>query len=55
MNSTIQTAPKVLTAGKLSLSLFQSRDAYGAIIDNTQDVYEMSFSGPGPFTERGVY
>lgn len=55
MNSTIQTAPKVLTAGKLSQSLFQSRDAYGVIIDNTQDDYEMSFSGPGPFKVKGVY
>jgi hypothetical protein len=55
-SSTVETAPLVLTAGKLSKSLFQSRNAYGTILDNDNDNYEMDFSGgPGPFQVRAIY
>jgi hypothetical protein len=42
--STIEKAPRVATVGKLSECLFQSRDSYGQILDNTDDIYEMSFT-----------
>jgi len=42
--STIEKGPKFATVGKLTECLFQSRDSYGQILDNTDDVYEMSFT-----------
>jgi hypothetical protein len=55
--STIQSAPTLLTAGKLSTSLFRSRNSYGTIIDNTVDVYEMTMVGPplGALSVIAVY
>ena len=35
--STVESAPLILTAGKLSQSLFQSRDSYGTILDNNTE------------------
>jgi len=28
---------------------------YGTILDNTEDEYEMSFTGPGDFTVDAIY
>lgn len=56
--STVESAPLILTAGKLSQSLFQSRDSYGTVLDNTNDVYEMSFTsskGVGSFNVIAIY
>lgn len=45
-SSTIETSETTLTAGKLSQATFQSRDTYGTILDNTEDNYVMTFTGP---------
>jgi hypothetical protein len=38
---TIQDAPVVLTSGKLSSSIFRSRNSYGTVVDNQNDLYTM--------------
>ncbi len=56
--STVESAPLILTAGKLSQSLFQSRDSYGTVLDNINDVYEMSFTSSksvGSFNVIAIY
>jgi hypothetical protein len=55
-NSTIQSAPVLLTAGKLSKSVFRSRNYYGTVLDNTQDFYEMKMvSGDVELVVSAVY
>lgn len=53
--STIMEAPTLLTAGKMSISRFRSRNSYGTIIDNDVDVYEMSMVGPAQLNIVAVY
>jgi hypothetical protein len=48
--STIESKETLITAGKLSQAVFQSRDTYGKILNNANDNFEMSFVGPTPQT-----
>jgi len=53
--STIESTTTLLTAGRLSESLLQSRDSYGNSLDNTKDIYQVKFEGAAPFTVTAVY
>jgi hypothetical protein len=53
--STIEYTDTALTAGKLAVSTFQSRDTYGKALANSVDNYQIEFVGPGTLTTGNFY